>query len=200
LSINKDLTQPILDYIAHQPVNPGPIEWGTQGSPAGHIGHEGARRIIENGGSERDAYIQRFQEENPRYQVQSINSSKATADLSSQFESASATIRAKSDVVHHHTQNTANVLGQGKGAGLASNTTPKSIQKEVSTFIDNTDEKRIDGKVEIDIKGTEIQTAEKTSKNKHLTGTVIKNTAVNLFDHSGDGKSLPVDKTPYIQR
>lgn len=38
---------------------------GLNWESKGQIGYEGARRIIENGGPEREAYLKRFQEENP---------------------------------------------------------------------------------------------------------------------------------------
>lgn len=72
LSINKDLTQNVLEYIAHQPVNPGP-----NGTAGGQIGYKNARRILDEGSGEREAYLARFQEENPQYAIQSINSTKA---------------------------------------------------------------------------------------------------------------------------
>lgn len=197
LSINKDLTQPILEYIAHQPVNSGPIEWGPNGESQGQIGYEGARRIIENGGSEREAYIQGFQEENPHYKVQSINSSQSEATLSSTFESKAAELRQDSGVMSHHTQNTSDVLNRGKQAGLDPNNTTKSIQKEVNSFMARTDDQRLAGTDKINTQEKALKTAQKASKDKHLTGTVIKNTASNLFDHSGEGKSLPADTTPY---
>jgi len=48
-----------------------------------------------------------------------------------------------------------------------------------------TDDKRFEGK--IDAQEQNLQAAERASKNKHLAGTVIKNTAVNLFDHFREG-------------
>jgi len=63
----------------------------------------------------------------------------------------------------------------------------------VTEFINKTDEERLEGKVGIDIKEQELQTAEKASKDQHLTGALIKNTASNLFDHSGSGGNLLSD-------
>ena len=60
-TVTKELTQDILEFIAHQPTNPGP-----NGTSSGQIGSEGARNIIENGGTERDAYMQRFLEQHPQ--------------------------------------------------------------------------------------------------------------------------------------
>ena len=100
---------PFLSYIAHQPVNSGP-----NGASGGQIGYEGARRIIENGGSEARAYISASRKKTLNTLFRASTQHKAKADLSSKFESESAKLKANSDVAHHHAQNTENVLTQGK--------------------------------------------------------------------------------------
>lgn len=192
LSVNKDLTQSVLEFIAHQPINSAPI-----GSQGGQIGYENARRIIENGGAERDAYLKRFQEANPQYKIETVNSSKEGSALSSKFESESAKVRESSTVASQYSQNTGTVLAQGKTTGLHPKNTPNSIKKEVTAFTEKNDDKRLEGRVGVDRHETDLKTAERTSKDKHLTGAMLKNAAVNIFDHSGEDKSLPVDQTPH---
>ena len=97
--INKVLDQDVLKFIAHQPLNEAPS--GTSGplgsrssesSSSGsrsvgstlgseQIGYERARRIFEKGGEERDVYLQRFQQENPQYSIQSINTTQEQENL-----------------------------------------------------------------------------------------------------------------------
>jgi conjugal transfer mating pair stabilization protein TraG len=192
LSINKDLTQSVLDFIAYQPVNSG-----ANGISGGQMGHDRARQIIESGGTEREAYFKRFQEENPQYRIQSINSAQATSALTSKFGSTSEVFRRNSALSQEYAHHTDTVLSHGKQAGLDPAHTPKSIQQEVNSFIQENNEKRTAGRVEIDSQEASLRKAEQESKNKHLTGTAIKNGALNIFDHSGPDKFLPVDETPY---
>ncbi|OJW49671.1 MAG: hypothetical protein BGO67_03970 [Alphaproteobacteria bacterium 41-28] len=81
LTINKELTQEVLEFIAHQPVNPGP-----NGLSGGQIGYKEARHILDQGGEERAAYLKSFQEENPQYYIQSINVRGAQQQLDMQYE------------------------------------------------------------------------------------------------------------------
>lgn len=177
LSINKDLTQSVLDFIAHQPVNSGP-----NGSSGGQVGHERARQILENGGGERDAYLKRFQEENPQYSIQGINSSQGKENLASQFSSGAANIKGNSNMIQQHTQNTATVLSQGRTAGLNPNSSPKSIQQEVNSFMEKNDEKMLEGKIGIDAHGHELQKAQMDSKEKNMAiavgGNFLKSTGL----------------------
>ena len=91
----------MLEFIAHQPANPGP-----NGASGGQIGYKEARRILENGGAERAAYLNRFQEENPQYSIRSINVRGTKQELDMQY---------KTQVQHHRNsagiqvQNTSNV-------------------------------------------------------------------------------------------
>jgi len=176
LSINKDLTQSILEFIAHQPVNAGP-----NGSPGGQIGYEGARRILENGGPEREAYLQRFQEENPQYHVQRINSAQGKADLSAKFESGLNEVKANSGVMEQHAQNTEHVLAQAREADLTPNKTPKSREKEITNSLNAQDQIIDQGKVGIDKAEKGLQEAERGSKEKNMTGSVLKNAHASLM-------------------
>ncbi len=180
LSINKNLTQPLLDYIAHQPVNSAPHSMGhstgSSGSSTGKIGYEGARHILEGGGPERDAYIQRFQEENPRYSIGSINSTQAKADMSSQFDSESGKLKANSDVDAHHAQHTATVLNRGKQeANLDPNKVPESRQEKINKALNNQGKVIDQGKQGIDHQHSKLQAQEKESQDKSLVGAVAGN-------------------------
>lgn len=178
LSINKDLTQSVLDFIAHQPVNSGP-----QGLSGGQIGHERARQILENGGNERDIYIKRFQEDNPQYQIQSVNSAQESAKLSSQFESSAIMINA--DVAHQHAQNTENVLNRGKAeANLDLKKVPESRHKEITESLNKQDNVITRGKEGIDQHYNELRTLEEESQDKNLVRAVAGNT-VKTFVKKG---------------
>ena len=172
LSINKDLTQPILDYIAHQPVNSGP-----NGSSGGQIGYEGARLIMEGQGAEFDAYKKRFQEDNPRYSIDSINSTSEKENISSQFESKSTEVKANSDVAGHHAQNTENILARGKEEANLDSTAPLiNRQAETTTAIENQGKKIEKGKQGIEHEHNELRTLEENSQDKNLVRSVVGNT------------------------
>lgn len=81
LVINKELTQEVLEFIAHQPANQGP-----NGSSGGQMGYKEARRILENGGPEGAAYLKQFQEAHPQYSIQSINVRGIESALNAQYE------------------------------------------------------------------------------------------------------------------
>lgn len=176
LSINKDLTQPILDYIAHQLVNSGP-----NGAQSGQIGYEGARLIMEGQGAEFDAYKKRFQEDNPRYSIDSINSTSENANISSQFESKSAELKANSDVAGHHVQNTATILARGKEeANLDSNTVPISRQTEITDSLNKQDNVIKKGKQGIEHQHNELQALEENAQDKNLVRAVVGNASKTI--------------------
>jgi len=115
-TINKDLTQPLLEFIAHQPVNTGPT--GSSESSGGKIGYEGARRILEQEGPERQAYFNRFQEEQPQYKIQSVHYGQEQASIDSAYGTETAKIRGSSDLSQQHLQNTQEVLNRGQTHNL----------------------------------------------------------------------------------
>lgn len=192
LSINKDLTQSVLEYIAHQPVNSAPIEGRPTGSAGRQIGYEGARRIMEANGMEAKSYYDRFEQENPQYAIQSINSPKEGGALSSKFKSESAKLRENSSVASLHSQDTGNVLTQGKEAGLDSNKMTKSISPEITGFLKKNDTKIKEGQEIVSAKETDLQVADKASKGKHMTGAVFSNAYHNLKGQDSEPHSLDV--------
>jgi hypothetical protein len=113
LTISKELTQEVLEFIAHQPANPGP-----NGASGGQIGYKEARRILENGGEERAAYLNRFQEQNPQYSIQSINVAGARSDLNMQYETQAQHQRNNAGIQAQNTSNTQEVQHQANAAGL----------------------------------------------------------------------------------
>jgi hypothetical protein len=174
LSVNKDLTQSVLEYIAHQPVSSGPNGVG------GQIGYDGARQILEGGGAERDAYLKRFQEENPQYQIQSINAGQVEAGLSSTVESASNTIRSNASIGGHHQHNSANVLGQAKSAHLDLHATPESRRGEIIDSLKKQDSLIEQRKQVIDAREKELKKAEQETKDKSLAGSVLNNSLASI--------------------
>ncbi|MBS0271685.1 MAG: conjugal transfer protein TraG N-terminal domain-containing protein [Proteobacteria bacterium] len=115
-TINKDLTQPLLEFIAHQPVNTGPT--GSFESSGGKIGYEGAHRILEQEGPERQAYFSRFQEEHPQYKIQSIHYGQEQASIEPAYKREATKIRGSSDLSQQHLQNTQEVLNRGQDRNL----------------------------------------------------------------------------------
>lgn len=128
-TINKELTQEVLKFIAHQSLHDVPT--GTSealgsrslgsSSGSGQIGYERARKILEKGGEERAVYIQRFQQENPQYAIQSINTIQGKEDLAHRYETEAQKIQGSSNPEAHHQHHTQALMVQGKAAGLGPN-------------------------------------------------------------------------------
>lgn len=175
LSINKNLTQEILDFIAHQPINAGP-----DGASQGSIGHEGARRIMEANGAEARAYYERFQQENPQYTIESINSSQHLTRLSSKYESESSKLKTDFNAAAQHGQNTENVLSQAKSEHLDPHKVPESRREEISKSLSKQDDIIEQKKRSIDTEEEELQKAEKNSKDQTLVGTAASSTWASL--------------------
>ncbi|MBA3814738.1 MAG: hypothetical protein H0X26_09730, partial [Alphaproteobacteria bacterium] len=216
MSINKNLTQPLLEFIARQPVNPGPHLMSPHvmgdhlmaptAQSQGKIGYEGARHIMEANGAEAKSYYKRFEQENPQYSIQSINSVQTKSALSSNFETESAKLRESSDsgVTQRQVQNTGNILAQGKRAGVDPNHTPQSIQQDVTGFIGEKGKAITEGKKVIDEQEEKLRATAKVSQEKTLGGAASKNLLKSGWDGvtsvAGDlhsDKPQPVDQTPY---
>ena len=113
ITISKELTQEVLEFIAHQPTNPGP-----DGASRGEIGYKEARRIIENGGDERASYLKGFQEAHPEYTIQSINVAGAQSALQSQYETQAQQHRSNAGIQAQHQTNTQDVQHQANASAL----------------------------------------------------------------------------------
>ncbi|MBL8677001.1 MAG: hypothetical protein JNJ47_06245, partial [Alphaproteobacteria bacterium] len=111
ITISKELTQEVLEFIAHHPANPGP-----NGASGGQIGYKEARRILENGGAERAAYLKRFQEENPQYSIQSINVRGTESTLNAQYEAQVQHHRNSADIQAQNASNVQSVHQHAKDA------------------------------------------------------------------------------------
>ena len=179
LTISKELTQEVLEFIAHQPANPGP-----NGASGGQIGYKEARRILESGGEERAAYLNRFQEQNPQYSIQSINVAGARSDLNMQYETQAQHQRKSAGVQAQNASNTQEVQHHAKVVGLdheKAETLQKdnSIKAAVLEQIKNTGGKIQKGSEEVGKQKQILQDAEKASEEKTLGGTALKNLAVS---------------------
>lgn len=169
LSINKDLTQSVLDFIAHQPVNSGPT-----GGAQGQIGHERARQILENDGAEREAYLTRFQEKNPQYQIQSINGRENPASM---FESQVSNFKHQRQPIVRvqNSQDSQKVLDHGHAENLSPSKAPETRQSAITNTIKLQDEKINERSAVIDQNETILQAAEQASKDKNMTASMGKN-------------------------
>ncbi|MBP9691881.1 MAG: conjugal transfer protein TraG N-terminal domain-containing protein, partial [Alphaproteobacteria bacterium] len=113
ITISKELTQEVLEFISHQPANPGP-----DGVSGGQIGYKEARRILEHGGGERAAYLKRFQEENPQYSIQSINVHGAQQKLDMQYETQAQAHRNSADIQAQNASHVQSVHQHAKDTGF----------------------------------------------------------------------------------
>lgn len=219
LTISKDLTQDVLEYIAHQPVNSGP-----QGNQAGQIGYEGARRILENGGEERSSYLKRFQEENPQYAIENINSAGAQEKFKHQYEGTAKQITREANIHEVDRGYQQEVLKRVEGANLNLNKTPsradtKGSQKSpssqnetehpltlpqpqdargaVDSFIKQIDEKIGKRDEELSIQKEIFQEVQAESQKTNITGTALKNAGKSIIGDSSPANPIPFDKTPH---
>lgn len=194
ITITKELTQEVLEFIAHQPANlaSGSLEGQID---RGQIGYKEARRILESGGEERAAYLNRFQEQNPQYSIQNINSVGAESALNAQYETQAQHHRNRANIQTQNLSNIESVQTQAQAAGLTQSpldqqnkeSTQKddSVKKAVLDQIKDTDNKIDKGSGDISKQKQILQDAEKASQEKTLLATVGK----NLFNSTVDGFS-----------
>ncbi|MBY0501694.1 MAG: conjugal transfer protein TraG N-terminal domain-containing protein [Alphaproteobacteria bacterium] len=190
VTINKELTQEVLEFIAHHPSNPGP-----NGASGGQIGYKEARRILENGGEERAAYLKRFQGQNPQYSIQSINVAGAQQNLERQYETQAQHQRGHTGIQTQDSSYKQDVQSQAQAAGLnearlgqegkENAQKESSVKNAVLEQIKDTGDKINKGSDDIAQQKQILQDAEKTSQEKTLGGTALKNLAVS----TGEGLS-----------
>ncbi len=178
MTINKDLTQDMLAFIAQQPVNSGPT-----GRDGGNIGYENARRILENGGMERETYKQRFEEQNPQYTVQSINAAQGEARINSHYGAESQAFKQSAGIESHYAQNQGTVVERGTDKGLSLHTVPppRPIKQEVTDHLENRSQELETQRKTIDAQEKIMRDAEKEANAKDLAVTVAKNSAKSVF-------------------
>ena len=219
ITISKELTQEVLEFIAHQPTNPGP-----DGASGGEIGYKEARRIIENGGDERASYLKGFQEAHPQYTIQSIDVAGAQSALQTQYETQAQQHRNDAGIQAQYQTNTQDVQHQANSAALnqtrleqanldQAGSSKESIdqtnlgkttldqksaaspQKEggseekaqsIKSFVEqqfaDTNKKIEVGNEKIGKKEEPLQTAERTSQEKTLGVTAVKNLVVSAVE------------------
>lgn len=192
LAINKNLIQEALKFIAHQPINPGP-----NGSSGGIIGYSEARRIIEAGGEEGTAYVQRFLEQNPQYSIQSINVSGEQRNLKAQYEALAHQTKNTDGIQAQNLTNTQGLHQQAREANLNPNSIPsQGIKGEVQKIHEDTDNKLKKGNKDISTQENNLQKAETTSKKKNMAGAALKNAITNVIGEGSPANPIPFDTTP----
>ena len=174
-TVNKDLTQDILSFIAHQPSNPGP-----NGTSGGQIGYKEARRILENGGEEREAYLKSFQAQNPQYAIQSINVAGHQSTLKAQYETQAQQQRSRSGAQAQHLTNTQGVQHRAQEKGISFEDKPPSsspVKQNTLAQLKEREDKIKTGLETIKQQEKVLKEAEKASKEKTLGVTAVKNLA-----------------------
>ncbi len=157
ITISKELTQEVLEFIAHQPTNPGP-----DGVSGGQIGYKEARRILENGGGERAAYLKRFQEENPQYSIQSINVHGTQQQLDMHYETQAQNHKNSAGIQAQNASNVQSVHQHAKDTGFDKTRAEK-------TFFNP-----------------------KESENSQQQESPVEQKAQQSIDHSINGRSTPL--------
>ncbi|OJW47881.1 MAG: hypothetical protein BGO67_03050 [Alphaproteobacteria bacterium 41-28] len=192
LAISKDLTQDVLEFIAHQPVNMGP-----NGSPGGQIGYERARQILEKGGEERAMYIDSFQEQNPQYAIESIHGAEERRGLEAKYDGIAQNTRDSSRLETQNRNNVEAVNHRARQSGLDPNKKlSENVKHDVLEKLTKIDDKFQKGSDEIGRQENLLQQAEEDSKKKNMTISVLKNAAVNVVGDLDPGKPILYDKTP----
>lgn len=223
LTISKEFGQEVLEFIAHQPINPGPHLMGSHlmgpdGSSGGEIGYKAARHILQNGGEERAGYLNRFQETHPEYTIQSINVAGEQSALKSQYETQAQQLRTQSSIQTQHQTNTQTVQNQAKAEGLdkmsfdkvsldktsldskATEVSQSSVKGFVTKQLKETGNKIESGQKPITDQEQVLQNAEKVAQEKTLGVAATK----NLLKSAGKGvvsvlEDLPKDPPfPFI--
>ncbi|MBX9621601.1 MAG: conjugal transfer protein TraG N-terminal domain-containing protein [Alphaproteobacteria bacterium] len=206
ITISKELTQEVLEFIAHQPANPA--SGSSEGQiDRGQIGYKEARRILESGGEERATYLKRFQEQNPQYSIQSINGVGAELALNAQYEAQVQQQQNSTDIQAQNSSNIQTIQSQAEAAGLTQSPFDQkkkenaqkddSVKKAVLDQIKDSDDKIDKGSGEIAQEKQILQDAEKASQEKTLLATAGK----NLFNSTVDGfSSVGKDITDAVQK
>jgi conjugal transfer mating pair stabilization protein TraG len=207
ITINKELTQEVLEFIAHHPANPGIKNLSGGHIDRGQIGYKEARRIFEGGGEERASYLKRFQEQNPQYSIQSINVDGAESALNTQYEAQTQQQRNSAGIQTQNSSNIQGVQSQAQAAGLTQSPLDQqnkentqnndSVKKAVLDQIKDTGAKIDKGSGDIAQEKQILQDAEKASQEKTLLVTAGK----DLFNSMVDGfSSVGKDITDAVQK
>ncbi|MBY0501635.1 MAG: conjugal transfer protein TraG N-terminal domain-containing protein [Alphaproteobacteria bacterium] len=190
LMISKELTQEVLKFIAHQPNNSG--HSGSLRSE--QIGYEKARKILENGGEERAAYLRHFKEENPQYSIQSIKAPGEQKSIDAQYEDKSQQLRNQNNPASQNITDIQNVLQKGKEEGLGPGQIPsQGIKKEVSQLHESFEDKVKQRTKKLSDEEQNLQKAADESKTKSLIGTVLKNASASVVGEESSPKHLSTD-------
>lgn len=190
LIISKELTQEVLKFIAHQPNSSG----HNGSSASGQIGYEKARKILENGGEERAAYLRHFQEENPQYSIQSINVSGEQKPIESQYERIGQQLRSQNNPASQNFKDIHNILKQGKEENLIPGQIPsQGVKKEVSQLHESFEGKVKQRTENLSKKEQNLQKAADESKTKSLVGAVLKNASTSVVGEESSPKHLSTD-------
>jgi len=195
LTISKELTQEVLEFIAHQPANPGP-----NGASGGQIGYKEARRILEGGGEERVAYLKRFQEAHPQYSIQSINVRGAESILNAQYETQTQHHKSNTGIQDQNASNIQSVPQYAKNSGFdradagqislhkaaynkvgleTENLPQETVKGFVKKQLKDSDQKIKDGKKPLADHEQILQDKQKAAQDKTLLGTAVKNLATS---------------------
>jgi hypothetical protein len=192
LIISKELTQEVLKFIAHQPNSSG----HNGSSASGQIGYEKARKILENGGEERAAYLRHFQEENPQYSIQSINVSGEQKPIESQYENATQQLRSQNNPDSQNFKDIHNILKQGREENLIPGQIPsQGLKKEVSQLHESFEDKAKQRTGNLSKEEQHLQKAADESRTKSLVGAVLKNASTSVVGEKASSKHPPADPT-----
>ena len=218
-TVSKDLTQPLLEFIAHQPVNMGPTglagtgltEVGLAGADltGGKIGYEGARRILEQEGPERQAYFNQFQEAHPQFKIQEVHYGQGQASMDRLYEAESNKVRKSLSPTHQHLHNTQEVLNRDQDFSLRqmrkqeSSTQDQSIGQEMKKLFQGVDNNLNQRKSDLSTHDAHLHKEFDAAQNQTLGGAAIKNLGTSLWDGAksvaedlGSGNPTPHDETP----
>lgn len=128
---SRNVTQDFLEYVAHQPINPGP-----QGSSSNQeIGMMGALSILKTGGQAYQTYLDRFFEENPQYTLERISMDDASQKLDQAYQSRATSLSPSPSLEGIYENKAYSLTQQGREEGLK-DALPTSLTPQVNATLE----------------------------------------------------------------
>ena len=129
---NRNVTQDFLEFVASQPINQGPDGFGLGNENQPKIGMEGALSIVDSGGADYRTYLNRFQEENPQYRIQGIDTQREGQKMGHVYKAQAHGLKQESDLHSHHQKEVSHVEQRGKELDLDQSARPTISPQEAA--------------------------------------------------------------------
>jgi len=132
---SRNVTQDFLEFVASQPINQGPGGAATSSKASEatpRIGMERALNILETGGSEYGAYLNRFQEERPQYQIGRV---ETRGGMDTSYAAQVNALRSEHSSSAHHQKHMDHIEQQGQTLGLSHDAKPHISSAQAEALV-----------------------------------------------------------------